>query len=116
MIFIREMAAAYRAADVVISRAGALSISELSALGKAAVFVPLPSAAEDHQTKNARSLADRQAALICSDSDLKEHLMPTVLGLIKDEERCRELEQRIKEFAKPNAAKEIVAEIKKIVE
>ena len=110
-VFIREMAAAYRAADVVISRAGALSISELAALGKAAIFVPLPSAAEDHQTRNALSLVQADAALICPDADAGEKLLPMAVDLINNEPGRAQLEQRIREFGKPDAARHIVDQI-----
>lgn len=115
-VFIQRMDLAYAAADIVISRAGALSISELSVLAKACVFVPLPSAAEDHQTKNAMSLVEAGAALICKDSKAKDELLEMALDLISKENRVKELENKIQAFAKPNAAKEIVDVIDQIIE
>lgn len=115
-VFIQQMDMAYGAADIVISRAGALSISELSVLGKACVFVPLPSAAEDHQTKNAMSLVEADAALICKDQNADQELMSMALELISDSDRCTVLENKIKTFGKPQAAKEIVDVIDSIIE
>lgn len=109
--FIKRMDLAYKAADVVVSRAGAMSVSELSALGKATIFVPSPFVAEDHQTKNAMSLVDKNAALMCRDVDSKERLGALLIDLIKDETQTKTLENAIAELGLPKAAESIVDEI-----
>jgi UDP-N-acetylglucosamine--N-acetylmuramyl-(pentapeptide) pyrophosphoryl-undecaprenol N-acetylglucosamine transferase len=114
--FIYEMDMAYKAADIVISRAGALSVSELCLTGKPSILVPFPNAAEDHQTMNAMSLVKEEAALIIKDEEAYETLIKTCLNLAGNEDLQASLAKRIKAFAKPNAAKEIVEEIKKILE
>lgn len=113
--FIYEMDMAYAAADIVISRAGALSVSELCLTGKPSILVPFPNAAEDHQSMNAMSLVNEEAALIVKDVEVEEKLIDTCLQLAKDSKLQAKLSERIKAFAKPNAAKEIVEEIKKIL-
>lgn len=113
--FIYEMDMAYAAADVVISRAGALSVSELCLVAKPSILVPFPNAAEDHQTKNAMSLVNENAALIVKDNEVGEKLISTCLSLLADEKRQQELSRQIKAFAKPNAAKEIVEEVRKVI-
>jgi UDP-N-acetylglucosamine--N-acetylmuramyl-(pentapeptide) pyrophosphoryl-undecaprenol N-acetylglucosamine transferase len=100
----------------VISRAGALSVSELCLAGKPAVLVPFPGAAEDHQTKNAMSLVSKEAALLVADNRVNELLMDTCLRLVNDQEQQRKLSGSIRAFARPEAAKDIVNEIKKIIE
>lgn len=112
--FIYEMDKAYAAADLVVSRAGALAVSELSLIGKAAILVPFPYAAEDHQTKNAESLGRKDAALLIPDSRVNEELIPAVTALITDQNRITAMENAIKAFARPEAAKDIVKEILKI--
>ena len=114
-VFIDRMDLAYACADVVISRAGAMSISELSLVKKAVVFVPLPTAAEDHQTKNAQSLADKDAAIIVKNSETEEKLIPTVFNLLKDNEKICKMQENISKFARPNAAEDIVNEIDKVL-
>ena len=114
-VFIDRMDMAYAAADVVISRAGAMSISELSLLRKAVVFVPLPTAAEDHQTKNAMSLVKENAALMVKNSETETELLTTVFALMENEERQNEMKDNIAKFAKPNAAEDIVDQIEKII-
>ena len=114
-VFIDRMDLAYACANVVISRAGAMSISELSLVKKAVVFVPLPTAAEDHQTKNAQSLVDKDAAIIVKNSETPEKLIPTVFELIKDEEKICKMQENIAKFARPNAAEDIVNEIDKVL-
>ena len=114
-VFIDRMDLAYAAADVVISRAGAMSISELSLLNKAVVFVPLPTAAEDHQTKNAMSLVNAKAAMIVKNSETEKVLLPAVFDLLKDVERQNEMKDNIAKFAKPNAAEDIVDQIEMIL-
>ena len=80
---------AYAIADVVISRAGAIAIAELAAVGKPVIFIPLPTAAEDHQMKNARSLDERGAALVINDKEAGEKLAGTLFGLLEDDEKAR---------------------------
>lgn len=114
-VFIEKMDMAYAAADVVISRAGAMSISELSLVRKPVVFVPLPTAAEDHQTKNAQSLVNADAAIMVKNSETEEQLLPVVFNLLKDNEKMLAMSENIAKFAKPNAAEDIVDEIDKIL-
>jgi UDP-N-acetylglucosamine--N-acetylmuramyl-(pentapeptide) pyrophosphoryl-undecaprenol N-acetylglucosamine transferase len=102
---------AFAAADVVVSRAGAGTVSELCVAGKACVFVPSPNVAEDHQTKNAQALVAKDAALLVRDEEAKEKLLPTVLALLQDEARIKTLERNIAALAKPNAAEDIADEI-----
>ncbi len=113
--FIRQMDLAYAAADVVISRAGALSISELCLAGKPAVLVPSPNVAEDHQTKNAMALVQQQAAILVRDVEANEKLVPTALQLAKDEQEQQRLQQNIRKMARPNAASDIVTELLKLI-
>ena len=114
--FIYEMDKAYAAADIVVSRAGALAVSELSLIGKAAILVPFPHAAEDHQTKNAESLSRRNAAILIPDSRVNEELIPAVNALISDKPRVLAMENAIRTFARPKAAEDIVNEILKLAE
>ena len=114
-VFIDRMDMAYAAADVVISRAGAMSISELSLLRKAVVFVPLPTAAEDHQTKNAMSLVKENAAMMVKNSETEKELLPTVFALMEDDGKQNEMKDNIAKFAKPNAAEDIVDQIEMII-
>lgn len=113
--FLKEMDLAYAAADVVISRAGALSVSELSIAGKPTVFVPSPNVAEDHQTKNAKAMVDQNAAILIKDADAREMLIKKALELLKNTDRQAELSKNIKALAKPNAAEEIVDEIVELI-
>ena len=108
MEFVSRMDLAYTIADVVISRAGAGTISELCLLGKPSVLVPSPNVAEDHQTKNAMALVKNNAAVMIKDFDAKEQLWLQTFSLIKDEIKLKDLEENILKLAKPNAAKEIV--------
>ena len=114
--FIYEMDRAYAAADIVVSRAGALAVSELSLVGKAAILVPFPHAAEDHQTKNAESLSRKEAALLIPDHEVNERLIPAVTALMADKSRISAMENAIRTFARPKAAEDIVKEILKLVE
>lgn len=114
VVFIDRMDLAYASADVVISRAGAMSISELSLVGKAVVFVPLPTAAEDHQTKNAMSLVEKDAAMIVKNDETSEKLIPTVFELLDDKEKICKMQENIAKFARPNAAEDIVNELDKV--
>jgi UDP-N-acetylglucosamine--N-acetylmuramyl-(pentapeptide) pyrophosphoryl-undecaprenol N-acetylglucosamine transferase len=106
---------AYAAADVVISRAGALSISELCLVKKPVVFVPSPNVAEDHQTKNAMALVEDKAALMIKDINAKEDLIPAVLDLLQNLDQQKTLSDNIGKLAKPEAAKDIALEIKRII-
>ena len=114
VVFIDRMDLAYACADVVISRAGAMSISELSLVAKAVVFVPLPTAAEDHQTKNAMSLVEKDAAMMVKNDETSEKLIPTVFELLKNEEKICKMQENIAKFARPNAAEDIVNELDKV--
>ena len=105
--FIYEMDLAYSVSDVVVSRAGALSVSELCLVGKPSILVPFPFAAEDHQTQNAMALVNHNAALFVKDENAKEELTQTALRLLQDPEKQQELAKNIKTLAKPNAALEM---------
>ncbi len=109
--FVTNMANALAAADLVVSRAGAGSISEFALLGKAVILVPSPNVSEDHQTKNAMALVNKNAAIHVADKDAKETLIKTAVATVKDEERIKKLENNIKEMAKPNAAQQIAEEV-----
>ncbi|MEL7530250.1 MAG: undecaprenyldiphospho-muramoylpentapeptide beta-N-acetylglucosaminyltransferase [Bacteroidota bacterium] len=113
MAFIEDMAAAYAAADIVISRAGGSTISELTALSKPAILVPSPNVSEDHQTKNALSLSEKGAAHLVKDVDAREQLVTETLAIIKDPARLEELRAAISKMEKHDAAKEIVDAIYK---
>ena len=113
--FISRMDLAYQVADVVISRAGAGTISELCLLGKPSILVPSPNVAEDHQTKNAQALVEKEAAVMVLDNEIYERLLPEAIQLINDEMRCNGLSAQIKTLAKPNATKDIVGEVEKIM-
>ena len=113
--FIKKMDYAYSVADIVVSRAGALSISELAIVKKPTIFVPSPNVAEDHQTKNAIALVQKKAALMIKDSKLKEVLVSTLLALKENESLQEELKKNISEFAKPDASKNILKEIHKLI-
>lgn len=108
LAFIDRMELAYAAADVIISRAGASSVSELCVVGKPVIFIPSPNVAEDHQTKNARAIADKQAAILLRESELNEQFANTFGKLIADEAEQEALSAHIKALAQPNATKDIV--------
>jgi UDP-N-acetylglucosamine--N-acetylmuramyl-(pentapeptide) pyrophosphoryl-undecaprenol N-acetylglucosamine transferase len=112
--FIEDMDTAYSAADIVVCRAGALTISELAILGKASILIPSPNVAEDHQTVNAMSLVNKGAAVLVRDVDAKQMLVTEIQSLLRDDAKKSGLESNIKYFAKPEAAKQIAAEILKI--
>ncbi|HRX22744.1 MAG TPA: undecaprenyldiphospho-muramoylpentapeptide beta-N-acetylglucosaminyltransferase [Chitinophagales bacterium] len=105
--FIPEMAKAYAAADVIVSRAGAIAISELCVVGKPVILVPFPFAAEDHQTKNAQALVDKGAAVMISDSDAPARLVDAMLHLLRDPEKQEHLSAAISQLAVTNAAERI---------
>jgi UDP-N-acetylglucosamine--N-acetylmuramyl-(pentapeptide) pyrophosphoryl-undecaprenol N-acetylglucosamine transferase len=113
--FIYEMDLAYAAADSVVSRAGALSVSELCLVEKPAILVPFPAASEDHQTKNALSLVNRQAALLVNDRVASTDLVPAALRLLADPIQQQTLSQHIRELARPKAAREIAEEVLKLI-
>ena len=113
--FIGKMELAYAAADVVISRSGASSVSELCAAHKAVVFVPSPNVAEDHQTHNAMALVNKGAALIVKDADAMEKMIPTALNLLDDPQKIKELEENAGKMALPDAALKIAEEVYKLV-
>ncbi len=112
--FIYDMDKAYAVADAVVSRAGALSVSELCLVGRAAILVPFPNASEDHQSKNAMSLVDNKAALLISDQKARTELITTALALLSNPAQRQELSTRIKTLAKPNAARDIAEEVIKL--
>lgn len=113
--FIKDMETAYSAADVIVSRAGAIAISELAVAQKPVILVPFPFAAEDHQTKNAMNLVEKNAARMVKDSEMKEKFWKTLSEVCEDENLRKEMSDNLKYFAKPNAAKEIVDEIFKVI-
>jgi len=113
--FIDRMDFAYAAADLVVSRAGAMAISELAVVQKAAIFVPLPSAAEDHQTSNARRLVQAGAAEMIANSEAADKLVPAMIALAIDDDKCRQMQQAIGRFALPDADEAIVDEIEKLI-
>lgn len=113
--FLKEMDLAYAAADVVISRAGALSISELCLTGKPVILVPSPNVSEDHQTKNAMALVDEKAALLVKDKDARINLVPEALKVLFNEGQQKILSTNIKRLAKPHAAENIVRELISII-
>ncbi len=113
--FITRMDYAYAAADLVISRAGAGSISELCLLKKPVILVPSPNVAEDHQTKNALALVYKDAALMVPDAEAEEQLVPVALNVVENENRLKSLSEHIAELAQPNSADRIVDEIMKII-
>ncbi len=113
--FIKDMDMAYRAADLVISRAGASSLSELSVLGKACILVPSPNVTEDHQTKNAMALVEQDAAILVKDKDAHTDLVTGALELISLPERLKQLSKNILEMARPNATDDIVKEIENVL-
>lgn len=114
--FIDRMDLAYSASNVIISRAGAIVISEISAAGKPCIFVPLPSAAEDHQTKNALALQKENAALMINNKETTEKLGKATLDLLLDEKRQQAMSDNISKFAHPDAATKIANEIIKLMQ
>jgi len=113
--FLSRMDLAYAAADLVISRAGASTISELCVVGKPAILIPSPNVAEDHQTKNAMALVEKEAAILLKDDEINLKLFPVTLRLVKDEERCKIMAGNIKSLAMPDATKAIVDEVEKLI-
>ena len=114
--FINRMDLAYSAADIIISRAGAGTISELCIVGKPVVLVPSPNVSEDHQTKNAQALVQKKAAILVKDSDAKKKMIEKTLELLKDDNRWVEMRVNLQKLAKPNADEEIVDEVFKLID
>ena len=113
--FIYEMNLAYAAADLVVSRAGALSIAELAQVKKPVILVPSPNVAEDHQTKNAMALVDREAAILVTDIDARNVLVDEVIKLANNEIKQAQLKNNIASFAMPDAAEKIVDEVMRLI-
>lgn len=113
--FLNRMDLAYGAADIIISRAGAGSVSELCIVGRPVIFIPSPNVAEDHQTKNAQSLVEKDAAIMVRETELDEKFETVFLELIRNMDLRGKLGANIKNLAMPNATKEIVNEIEKLL-
>ena len=114
--FVSDMASALSAADIVVSRAGAGSISEFALLGKAVILVPSPNVSEDHQTKNAMALVDKDAAIYVADANVKEELIDKAVETVKDRMKIALLETNIRKMGKPDAASEIADEVLKLAD
>lgn len=114
--FISKMEQAYGAADLIISRAGAISISELCVIGKPVILVPSPNVAEDHQTKNAEALSSRGAAVMIPDKDAGGQLVLTMLELLENQDKQKELSENIKKLGRTDAAARIAEELTKLME
>ena len=114
MDFISDMGAAYRAADLVISRAGASSISEFCLIGKPVILVPSPNVAEDHQTKNALALVNKEAALYVKDAEAKEQLIPLAIKTVGDEAKLKSLSENVLKMGLPDSARIIAQEVLKL--
>ncbi|GEN75508.1 undecaprenyldiphospho-muramoylpentapeptide beta-N-acetylglucosaminyltransferase [Chryseobacterium hagamense] len=114
--FIKDMETAYSAADVIVSRAGAIAISELAVAQKPVLLVPFPFAAEDHQTKNALNLVEKNAARMVKDTEMKDQFWNTLSEICDHESLRKEMSRNLSYFAKPHAAKEIVDEIFKAID
>ncbi|WP_281636248.1 undecaprenyldiphospho-muramoylpentapeptide beta-N-acetylglucosaminyltransferase [Flavobacterium marginilacus] len=115
MAFIERMDLVYAASDVVISRAGASSVSELCIVGKPVIFIPSPNVAEDHQTKNAQAIVDKKGAILLKESQLDDDFSLVFESLIKDPGKQEQLSQNIKLLARPNATAQIADEIVKLI-
>jgi len=113
--FIDRMDLVYAAADIVISRAGASSVSELCIIGKPVIFIPSPNVAEDHQTKNAKAVVDKGGAILIKESELDTQFNKTFSNLLADESLQQSLSENIKKLAKVNATEDIVEEIIKLI-
>jgi len=113
--FLNNMDMAYAAADIIISRAGASSVSELCVVGKPVIFIPSPNVAEDHQTKNAKSIADKGAAVLIKEIDLDEQFENEFSEVLNSKEKREDLSKNIKELALVNATKDIVDEVEKLL-
>ncbi|UOX34335.1 undecaprenyldiphospho-muramoylpentapeptide beta-N-acetylglucosaminyltransferase [Flavobacterium sediminilitoris] len=115
LAFIDKMDLAYAAADVIISRSGASSVSELCIVGKPTVFIPSPNVSEDHQTKNAQAVLNKKGAIMLKEIDLDENFKKVFADLISNDEKQAKLSKKIHKLALPNATKEIVNEIEKLI-
>ncbi|PRZ25147.1 undecaprenyldiphospho-muramoylpentapeptide beta-N-acetylglucosaminyltransferase [Flavobacterium granuli] len=115
LAFIERMDFVYAAADVIISRAGASSVSELSIVGKPVIFIPSPNVAEDHQTKNAKAIVDKKGAILLKEADLDSQFSLVFEALLKDQGKQKQLSENIKELAMPEATKRIADEIVKLI-
>ncbi|RED22060.1 UDP-N-acetylglucosamine-N-acetylmuramylpentapeptide N-acetylglucosamine transferase [Flavobacterium cutihirudinis] len=113
--FIERMDFVYAAADVIISRAGASSVSELCIVGKPVIFIPSPNVAEDHQTKNAQAIVDAKGAILLKESELENEFSIVFEALLKDEGKQKQLSENIKKLAMPKATQDIVAQIVKLI-
>ena len=113
--FITDMATAYKAADLVISRAGASSISEFCLIGKPVILVPIPNVAEDHQTKNALALSSKNAAIHVKDADAPANLLELAVHTVNDDKRLKELSENVLKLALPDSAEIIAKEVIKLV-
>jgi UDP-N-acetylglucosamine--N-acetylmuramyl-(pentapeptide) pyrophosphoryl-undecaprenol N-acetylglucosamine transferase len=113
--FLNRMDLAYSASDFIISRAGALSVSELCLVGKPVIFIPSPNVAEDHQTKNALAISQKEAALLIREEELDQSFEKTFTELYQSEEKQQLLSEKIMTLGKPNATKDIIAEIEKLL-
>ncbi|WP_430400133.1 undecaprenyldiphospho-muramoylpentapeptide beta-N-acetylglucosaminyltransferase [Flavobacterium sp.] len=115
LAFIDKMDLAYAAADVVISRSGASSVSELCIVGKPTIFIPSPNVSEDHQTKNALAIVKKKAAVLLRENELEEKFKNTFAELLSNDDMQDKLSKKIHKLAMPNATKEIVKEIEKLI-
>jgi len=106
--FIKDMHKAYASADIIVSRAGAIAVSELAIVGKPVILIPSPNVTEDHQTKNALALVKKNAAIMIKNADAEKEILAVITDLLKHEEKCKSLSASISALAKPNAAKDIV--------
>ena len=109
--FITKMENAYAAADIVVCRAGAMTVAEICVVKKAAVFVPFPYAAEDHQTINAMALVNKDAALLVRDAEVRNKLIPAILGLVKDEQEIQKIENNLSQISKTHVDETIAREV-----
>ena len=115
MDFISDMGAAYKAADLIISRAGASSISEFQIIGKPVILIPSPNVAEDHQTKNAMALVNKQAAIYVKDAEAPDTLLPLALKVIADDSKLKSLSENVKTMGLKNSADIIADEVLKLI-
>ncbi|WP_424036134.1 undecaprenyldiphospho-muramoylpentapeptide beta-N-acetylglucosaminyltransferase [Prevotella histicola] len=115
MDFISDMGAAYKAADLIISRAGASSISEFQIIGKPVILIPSPNVAEDHQTKNAMALVNKQAAIYVKDAEAPDTLLPLALKVIADDSKLKSLSENVKKMGLKNSADIIANEVLKLI-
>ena len=115
MDFISDMGAAYKAADLIISRAGASSISEFQIIGKPVILIPSPNVAEDHQTKNAMALVNKQAAIYVKDAEAPDTLLPLALKVITDDSKLKSLSENVKKMGLKNSADIIADEVLKLI-